>query len=391
MFNILKKENISLVYLQISFWSLMCITYTFLSSYLYQEGISISIVAFIFSISKFIGIFTQISLITFINQSHNEKRFISKGIILMTMTLIGIYVLDNILVKLIGIIILGIFENSLPTLMDSWLIHLTKKVTLYTRIKSFASLSFSASSLLVGVFIGEVGFKIIPIISLILLALNIFLVKKVTKDSVLNSGNFNNEKHYKNLTKFHSWMIIAFGIGFIILPFNQILPLLIFRVNSDYSWLGILISIMTISQFIIMLLNHKFLFKQIDIQITFSFILYILGLFISIQKGIYFIVISQILLGIGLGMFIPAFKGIVINESNNLNIRRNLFFSDLIIFSIAPFIVSFILGVALPRFDLNHIIYAFIIILIITLLTYFFINAVLRRREENEKTYNGIT
>jgi len=388
MFNVLKKENISLVYLQISFWSLMCITYTFLSSYLYQEGISISIVAFIFSISKFIGIFTQISLITFINQNQNEKILIKKGIILMTITLIGIYVLDNILVKLIGIIILGIFENSLPTLMDSWLIHLTEKVTIYTRIKSFASLSFSASSLLVGVFIGEVGFKIIPIISLTLLALNIYLIKRLTKASVLNSESIHKEKNYRNIVIFHSWMIIAFGIGVVILPFNQILPLLILRVNSDYSWLGILISIMTISQFIIMLFNHKLVFKKIDIQITFSFILYIIGLFASIQKGIVFVAISQIFLGIGLGMFIPAFKGIVINKSNNLNTRRNLFISDLIVFSIAPFIVSFILGVALPKFDLNHIIYAFIIVLIFTLMTYIFINTVLRRREENEKTYN---
>ncbi len=288
----------------------------------------------------------------------------------MTLSLISMHLFKSGYAALVCLVFLGAFENSMPTLMDAWLIRSTKEISVYASVRSFASLAFASCSLLLGNLVGRWGYSTIPVLAVCILMVTIYLLLKIESHNSDHVIELWKPEPMKPRTLFSSWMVLALGFGFVLLPFGQILPLLVTGSNLSQGWIGIMTGMTSIFQFLSLRMYHKVDSLNDDLKVTIGLAAYVIGLFLCQNKSITSLLLSQVFFGSGYGILFPTLKGLIVKQSDDADTRQKLIISDLMIFSISPLLASIAFGWAINNLGIDGIIIGLVTILLATAALY---------------------
>ncbi len=293
----------------------------YLLPYLTSLGYSYSTISFMLLVYN-LGIVASFPIIGYLNDNYisMKKSLIGLGIICALSTTTFIFTNKSTLVIYVFLLMMSLCQKPLFAVLET---YVTKMATIFDFIdfgltRSFASLGFALTSLLMGFLIEQFGYSfmyVAQLIFFIVFLLSVTTLKNFPQETVSKDDVIENKVTFISaslaLMKNNSYILIVIIASFMTIPlagFNSYLPVYIKAVNGNSENLGIALFIMAISE-IPIFVGYKKFNKRIDenyLLLLACFTNVLKLLLPTIFQSMIAIYISQAMQCIAFGLFVPS-------------------------------------------------------------------------------------
>jgi len=366
------KQKFSLI--QMTYWCSICAMFVFIAAYLYGLGYTPLMVGTALALQKGFGFIGQILWASISRSTRELKRNFILGNILLWMVFALVFVMKLPWIVIIGIGISGLFESAMPTLLDTWILKTySSQPEIYGSIRSSASFAFAWFAILMGRWIGEWGYVIMPITSLVLMMLTILISMTIRPEShkAVNESSSPRVGHpWVHLLRNRTYVCVVVAMllyGICALPFNLVLPLLIQRTGGAVEVLGYATFANAMSQFPMMALYRRYAKIEalylLVISVFMTILAYVICLTIERTEAI---IVAQICSGIGFGILLPTLRNMIFRMVDPSEHTLSQSIVDLVQISLAGLIGNAMVGLIAQTLGVSAVLVTFIVILITT-------------------------
>jgi len=364
------RQKFSLI--QMTYWCSVCAMFVFIAAYLYGLGYTPFTVGIALALQKVFGFIGQL-LWAFLGRTRRQlKRNFILGNILLWLVFIFIYFMKFPWIVIIGIGFSGLFESAMPTLLDTWILKsYAENPEIYGSIRSSASFAFAWFAILMGRWIGQIGYVIMPVASLFLMLLSVTLSISIKTDPIKTSEITASPRihhSWKNLMKNRHYVSIVLAMllyGICSLPFNLVLPLLINRTGGAIEVLGYATFASAISQFPMMAFYRRYAriepYFLIQIAVLLTIMAYVICLTVNRPEAI---IVAQVFSGLGFGILLPTLRNMIFKMVDHSQHTLSQSIVDLVQISLAGIIGNTLVGLIAEHFGVNAVLGTFIVLLI---------------------------
>ncbi len=315
------KVNFFYACVQSFYWGAFCIYFSFVVTYLIENGFSNSQIGLAMTGISVLATITP-SLVGYLADFRIPLKRIAIALMLLSIPAAFALQMTIAVIPLafLSIFSMGITERSLMSLIDSWgtRIHQKRPYFNYGVTRGIASLFFAVTALIFGQVFAAIGLDSLFFIHAIFAGLTaffmLFLDSIPIQEKPQKETAEKKESYFSVITTLLSdrkylLLVISmtfFGIGLI--SIQTYLPVLMQSVGGDSGDLGMAWFVMGLSEFPIMLLFSKLSSRfKIYQLLRFAFFAMIIRVIINILvPSVNMLIAVQVLQGLSFGIFLPA-------------------------------------------------------------------------------------